>query len=148
MLKRRRAIRLLARCPVRPREACVVSRRAKRRGPHRPLVTCGDTGDDAPARAFLEPIFVANKVTLVLQAHMHGYERFEFDNGITYITAAGGGGLLGEIDENINQPYCDKRVAKAAAYHGVVFQVGTGSFSGKAIDESGAVLDTFSKNVP
>jgi len=115
---------------------------------HRPLVTCGDKGDDLPARDFLEPIFLANKVAVVLQAHMHGYERFEFDNGITYITAAGGGGTLGDIDENASKPYCDKRVSRAAAFHSVVFQVAPGMLGGKVIEESGEIIDSFTKVVP
>ena len=41
---------------------------------------------------------------------MHGYERFEF-GALTYLTAAGGGGLLGDPDENVARTYCDKRVA-------------------------------------
>jgi acid phosphatase type 7 len=114
---------------------------------HRPLLTCGDTGDDPAALAFLEPIFLETKVELVLAAHMHGYERFELDNGLTFITSAGGGGLMGNIDENDERAYCDKRLAKGT-FHGLIFHVGAGTLSGKAIDEMGGVLDTFSKPVP
>ncbi|MEZ4302485.1 MAG: metallophosphoesterase [Polyangiaceae bacterium] len=114
---------------------------------HRPLVTCGDTGDDPAAMEFLAPIFAERKVALVLQAHMHGYERFDID-GITYMTAAGGGGLMGDVDENVDRAYCDKRLASAPAYHGVIFEVTGTSLVGTAIDEAGTVIDTFSQDVP
>ena len=39
-------------------------------------------------------------VPLVLQAHMHGYERFEY-NGITYVTTAGGGGNIVDVNQNV-----------------------------------------------
>lgn len=115
---------------------------------HRPLFTCGDSGDDAPAAAHLVPIFEANDVRLVLQAHMHGYERFEMEDGITYITAAGGGGLMGNVDENTTRPYCDKRVASGPYFHAVIFSVDAGSLSGEVVSEDGTVVDTFSKPIP
>ncbi|MFO0586020.1 MAG: metallophosphoesterase [Polyangiaceae bacterium] len=115
---------------------------------HRPLVTCGDTDDNPAARAYLEPIFLAHHVPIVLAAHMHGYERFEMDNGLTYVTTAGGGGLMGDVDKNVARDYCDKRAASAPAFHGVIFDVTTGKLSGKVIDEKGMIVDTFSKDVP
>lgn len=81
---------------------------------HRPIVTCGDTGDDEAVRAHLEPIFQANKVLLVVQGHMHGYERFEIADAPLYITTAGGGGLLGDVDENVGRTYCKNRPASGA----------------------------------
>lgn len=115
---------------------------------HRPLLTCGDSGDDSNAYAFLEPVFVANGVALVLQAHMHGYERFERPSGVTYVTTAGGGGLMGDVDENTARPYCGDRVAAAPAYHAMIFEVGAATLTGTAVDRDGAVIDTFVKNVP
>ena len=64
---------------------------------HRPWVTCGDTSQNSSARQGFEPIFAQHKVKLVVQAHMHGYERFEMGD-VTYVTAAGGGGALGDVD--------------------------------------------------
>ena len=52
------------------------------------------------------------------------------------------------VDQNIARPYCVKRVAKAAAYHAVILKVGAGTLGGTAIDEKGAVIDMFSKDVP
>ena len=90
---------------------------------HKPLVTCGDTGDAPVARAQLEPLFISSHVALVLQAHMHGYERFAF-SGITYVTTAGGGGLIVEPDKNIARAYCDKRGASGNFYHATLFELG------------------------
>jgi hypothetical protein len=114
---------------------------------HKPFVTCGDTGDNPVARAYMEPIFKQYTVPLVLQAHMHGYERFEFP-GITYVTSAGGGGSLGDVNKNIANPYCGQRVASGAFFHGLVVDVTTGKLSGQAIDDQGVVRDSFEKLVP
>ena len=114
---------------------------------HKPFVTCGDTGDNPDARAKFEPLFTQFKVPVVIQAHMHGYERFEFP-GITYITAAGGGGVIGNPDANIQRAYCAQRVASGGFFHSVVFDVTTGKLDGKAVDETGVVKDTFSEVVP
>src|SRR5690606_14289622 len=75
---------------------------------HRPLVTCGDKTQDDAARNGWAPIFAAHKVRLVVQGHMHGYERFELD-GITYLTTGGGGGLLGDVEQNVSRAECASR---------------------------------------
>jgi hypothetical protein len=113
---------------------------------HKPFVTCGDTGDDPAALQYWAPIFKAHKVPLVLQAHMHGYERFLLD-GITYVTTAGGGGIMGEVDKNTSRPYCGQRVASGAFFHATIVDVASstagGGISGKAIDKDGVTRDTF-----
>ncbi|CAN5511057.1 hypothetical protein BH09MYX1_BH09MYX1_25580 [soil metagenome] len=114
---------------------------------HKPLVTCGDTGDDPVARQFFEPLFIAHKVPLVLQAHMHGYERFDFGN-ITYVTSGGGGGRIDDVDKNITRAYCNKRVASGPIFHGTIIDVKTGKLEGKAIDQDGVERDTYSLTVP
>lgn len=114
---------------------------------HKPLVTCGDTGANTSVREQLEPLFTQYKVPLVVQAHMHGYERFEL-NGITYITTGGGGGSIGNVDENIERPECAMRVASGAFRHAMLMEVGAGELKGTAIDPDGAVRDEFTKVVP
>ena len=115
---------------------------------HRPLVTCGDVGDDPAAREFLEPFFEANNVLFVIGAHMHGYERFDFPTGPTYMTIAGGGGVVGNVDENIDRPYCVDRVMSGPIFHAVIFDVGPTEISLEAIDDKGAVVDTFARPIP
>ncbi len=119
---------------------------------HRPFVTCGDTGDDPTARQEFEPLFEQFKVPLVLQAHMHGYERFVFP-GITYVTTAGGGGTIGDPNANLQRSYCGQRVASGGFFHATVIDVGGGGDAGgaelsaKVVDDQGAVRDTFQLNV-
>jgi hypothetical protein len=115
---------------------------------HRPLYSCGDSGDDQAAREFLQPIFEATNVLFVISAHMHGYERFEFDSGPTFLVSGGGGGLLQNIDENLDRPYCDRRVASGKLHHSVLFDVGATEVSGRVIDRDGEVQDTFSRAIP
>jgi acid phosphatase type 7 len=110
---------------------------------HRPLATCGDAGHLDQERAELEPAFQAEGVKLVLAGHMHGYERFEL-GGLTYVVTGGGGGAIGKIDDNIDRPECASRVAKAQAFHGVVFRAEGGKLQGKAVDLTGKELDAFS----
>lgn len=114
---------------------------------HKPFVTCGDTGDNPAARAYMEPLFIQYKVPMVLQAHMHGYERFEFPN-ITYVTSAGGGGSIGNVNGNITRAYCNQRIASGPYFHALVVDVTTGKLSAQAIDDSGALKDSFEKVVP
>ncbi|APR88110.1 Purple acid phosphatase [Minicystis rosea] len=114
---------------------------------HKPIVTCGDTGDRPDSRSLLEPIFAQYHVPLVVQAHMHGYERFDFGT-ITYVTTGGGGGALGNVDENIDRSYCGQRVVSGAIRHGVLFELSTGSLKGTAIDYEGKTIDEFTLAVP
>ena len=114
---------------------------------HRPLITCGDTGDLAAERAFYEPLFTKHKVRLVLQAHMHGYERFELGE-ITYVTSGGGGGAMGNVDENKARGYCDKRVASGPWFHGTLVEIDKDKLTGTVVDQNGIVLDTFSRQLP
>ncbi len=114
---------------------------------HRLLLTCGDTGDNLVAQQYFEAIFKKYKVPLVLQAHMHGYERFEY-NGITYVTTAGGGGRMGNVDENLSRAYCTTRIASGPIFHAVIFDVATGMLSGTVIDDKGMTRDSFAHAVP
>jgi len=114
---------------------------------HKPLLTCGDTGDNPTAQQYLEAIFKQYKVPLVLQAHMHGYERFE-TNGITYVTTAGGGGNINDVNQNTSRAYCNTRTVAGPWYHAMIFDVAAGMLTGTAIDRDGTVRDTFTHAVP
>lgn len=114
---------------------------------HKPFVTCGDTGDNPMLRALLEPFFLQYHVPIVIQAHMHGYERFEFGN-ITYLTIAGGGGRIGDPSANTSRSYCDKRVVGNGARHAAIFQLATGKITGTVTDYQGSVVDSFTETVP
>ncbi len=118
---------------------------------HRPLVSCGDGGHNDAARKTLQPIFAANDVKLVIQAHMHGYERFEMD-GITWVTSGGGGGLLGDVDKEAKAglPECAFRKASGKWFNATLYSVpgGAGKLTGKTIGTDGDVRDTFEIAVP
>jgi acid phosphatase type 7 len=114
---------------------------------HRPLVTCGDTADNPALRDELEPIFLQNHVPIVIQAHMHGYERFEFGD-ITYLTIAGGGGIIGDPNANVSRSYCGQRVSSGGIRHAAIFDLGTGKIDGTIIDYEGSVFDSFTETVP
>lgn len=116
---------------------------------HRTLITVGDAGSDPGLRALLEPVFIEHGVRLVLAGHMHGYERF-LSNGLTYVTSGGGGGLIGNVDENVEErpEEAALRVASAAAFHAMDFQVTADSIEGAAVDETGTEIDAFSIALP
>jgi hypothetical protein len=114
---------------------------------HKPFLTCGDTGDDTQDLAMLEPYFDMYKVPLVVQAHMHGYERFETPKR-TFVTAAGGGGLIGNPNANTSRSYCNERVASGGFFSATVFDVTTGQLAGTTIDDQGVVRDSFTRAVP
>jgi hypothetical protein len=73
---------------------------------------------------------------------------------ITYVTTAGGGGLIGNVNANVpNYPMdVPLRVSAAAAYHAMLFDVTpvdnlTTTLHGRAVDEHGTVIDDFTHTI-
>lgn len=60
---------------------------------HHPVYSTGPHGSNARAVRDLQPLYERYGVHLVLQGHDHHYERAEI-NGVTYVTAGGGGAPL------------------------------------------------------
>jgi hypothetical protein len=114
---------------------------------HRPWATCGDQSDHPDERAAWTPIFEKTGVKMIVQGHMHGYERFELGS-LTYITTAGGGGALGNVDANITRDICASRKASGNFFHTVLFEVTAGQIKGTVTDDHDAVRDTFTEVVP
>jgi len=114
---------------------------------HRPFLTCGDSDDHPADLAALSSAFDQYRVPLVIQAHMHGYERFEH-GGRTFVTAAGGGGLIADPSKNLSRAYCSDRVRGGPYFHAVIFDVVPGKLYGTAISDSGEIIDQFDKLVP
>lgn len=114
---------------------------------HRPFLTCGDTGDNPAALANLQPLFTQYKVPLVIQAHMHGYERFTTP-GLTLVTVGGGGGAINDVNMNTSRSYCNERTASGGFFHAALFEIVPGMLSAKVIDDQGNTRDTFSLTVP
>lgn len=115
---------------------------------HRLFLTCGDQGDHPSWLTAYTPVFDQYKVPIVIQAHMHGYERFEMPTGRTFLTSAGGGGIIADPSANIARPYCNQRVAGGAFYHAMIMDVTPGKLSAVAIDDKGMTVDSFEKVVP
>jgi|GEM_PF-1595798 len=112
---------------------------------HKPWITLS-TYPNAPElrRHYLEA-FRKFGVRLVLQGHVHGYERFE-EAGITYVVSGGGGAALHDLDVTVGSRPAEAKARKAHAkrHHGTVVRVAKDRFEVRAIADDGAVLDTFS----
>ena len=52
--------------------------------------------------AWMHPLFLEHRVSLVLCGHNHAYERFERD-GLTYVTDGGGGALLYSVTKQLEE---------------------------------------------
>lgn len=88
-------------------------------------------------RNVLAPLFEKYQVTAVFNGHYHSYERV-LANGVTYIVTGGGGAPLYSLGER--EP---GQQAAALAYHFVLFQADGSTLTGKAIDQDGKVIDSF-----
>jgi hypothetical protein len=114
---------------------------------HRPFATCGDNAEADSARKGYASLFAQQKVVLVMQAHIHIYERFEID-GLTYVTSGGGGGLIGKDDANISRAECASRKSAGAFFHAIDMVADGNELRGTVIDDSAAVRDTFTIPLP
>ena len=114
---------------------------------HRPLVTCGDNAQNDGARKAYASTLAQFKVPFVIQAHIHGYERFEID-GITYVTTGGGGGLIGDMDANISRAECARRLVSGGFFHAMDVVIEGTTLTAKVIDETGATRDAFTVALP
>lgn len=114
---------------------------------HRPLVTCGDSGQNDAARKAFASTFAQTKVGLVIQAHVHGYERFVLD-GLTYVTTGGGGGLMGNMDEGLSRAECAMRKVSGEFFHAMDVTVEGQELRATVIDETGATRDSFAITLP
>ncbi len=111
---------------------------------HRPFITLADYSQKKTEREHFKPIFLQHGVRVVLQGHVHGYERF-VDGQLTYITTGGGGAVLHDLDERIDDRPDEAalRVASAQRNHAVIFDVGVAELTGTVISNKAEVLDTF-----
>lgn len=115
---------------------------------HKPFITCGDKSQNGSARQLFEPLFEEHGVALVVQGHMHGYERFEVPlsdptKTITYLTVGGGGGLLGDIDANADRPVCAQRKSHGKFHHMALLEITASGLAGRVFDPDGVTRDEF-----
>ncbi len=85
----------------------------------------------------LAPLFEEHSVTAVFSGHIHSYERV-LANGVTYIVAGGGGAPLYPLA--VREP---GQQAADLAYHFMLFEADGGTLTGRAIDQDGKVIDSF-----
>lgn len=90
-------------------------------------------------RARWEPIFLANKVQIVITGHDHTYQHHEA-NGITYLVSGGGGAPLYQVSIDDETPFTKK--AKSA-YNDVEITVNGGKMHLRAVEPDGSVIDEF-----
>lgn len=114
---------------------------------HRPWVTCGDVSESESKRKAYASIFVQAKVSIVFQAHLHAYERFDVD-GLTWITTGGGGARLTDVDANLSRATCAQRKSKGAFFHAIDVVVDGKAIHADVIDDVGAVRDSFDIVIP
>ena len=105
-------------------------------------------GDSNPRQ--LLPIYEKNGVDMVLNGHIHLYERthpikdgkIDLKDGIVHLTTGGGGGGL----ENFVPHSSWIKAAGRVDYHTCIFQVDGQSIQLKAFDKDGILFDTWSKS--
>ena len=121
---------------------------------HRGLYTFGKTRPLVDARNYMHPLFKEHGVRLVLTGHNHGYERFVVED-IAYVTDAGGGAGLTNIDDHLEEIAAERpeepalRVVKSSTY-GILTMAfhADGGISATRTAVSGEVVDTFEITSP
>lgn len=114
---------------------------------HRPFVTCADVEQKDALRKLYQPLFTKAGVKIVVAGHVHGYERFEFDD-VTWLTSGGGGAKLHKMDANLSRPECVDRRSSGAFWNATLITVKPGEIAGETYDAKGALRDSFTRVVP
>ncbi len=111
---------------------------------HRPMLTISEDAQKSDERTFFTPMFQQYGIKLVMNGHVHGYERFITDD-ITYVVSGGGGAVLSDLDVNLTERPQEAalRQAVAKAYHATVISVSQTAITGEAISNTGEMLDSF-----
>jgi hypothetical protein len=112
---------------------------------HRPMITLAGYAQNKSERLYYAPLFQQHRVRLVLQGHVHGYERF-VENAITYVVSGGGGAALHDLEANKRERPDEASVRQAASktYHALLLEVGDKELRARAVSHKGAELDAFS----
>jgi len=112
---------------------------------HRPLRTTNARPNMASpeAREALEPLLLG-RAPLVLQAHLHAYERSHPLNNTTFLTSGGGGRVLYE-NWSEEEPWVAKR---ASEFHYVLIEATPTRLNITAIRPDNSTLDSFTLERP
>jgi len=111
---------------------------------HKPWITLSVYPNAPELRAAYRSAFARYGVKLVLQGHVHGYERY-VEHGVTYVVSGGGGAALHALDETVaTRPIEAKlRAARAERHHGTLVRVLADRFEGRVVASDGSELDAF-----
>ena len=123
-------------------EACLKARGEKAKFTvvmfHRPVFTTGSHAEDeAGIKGILLPLFEKYKVSLVVNGHVHAYERL-FVNGVYYVVTGGGGAPLSPQSRTVeySQVYLP-------VYHFCQLCPQEDRLAIRALDLDGRVIDQF-----
>jgi hypothetical protein len=107
---------------------------------HHPLYSSGRKhGSTTDLRSKLEPIFVANGVTVVLAGHDHFYERIKVQQGIYHFVVGAGGSLRkGDIDRGTGLT----EVGFDTDYSFMLGEISGEDFYFQAISRTGQTVDS------
>ncbi len=107
---------------------------------HHPLYSSGERhGSDIRLRRTIEPMLLANDVTVVFTGHDHFYERTKPQNGITYFVV-GSGGKLREGNIDTNSGITARGLDTDLAF--LVAEIDGDQLTFNTISRSGAVVDS------
>jgi 3',5'-cyclic AMP phosphodiesterase CpdA len=112
---------------------------------HHAAYSCSEHDGTPLVQQLWVPLFERFEVDLVLNGHDHVYQRFEPEEGPTYIVTGGGGNALYGLDECPDS--YPPRVAGNSEEHHFVSVSGTpGALVVKAVTPSGSIIDSFTIN--
>lgn len=103
---------------------------------HHPAYSAGYHGSDLAVRAAWAPLFADAGVPLVLAGHDHDYQRSAPVDGVTYVVSGAGAKLRPAGRE-------DFTVVSASTLHYIDLLVYEDRLVGRAIDQFGRLVDTF-----
>ncbi|WP_380169001.1 metallophosphoesterase family protein [Jannaschia sp. R86511] len=103
---------------------------------HHPAYSAGQHGSDMAVRAAWAPLFADHDVPLVLAGHDHDYQRSLPQDGVTYVVSGAGAKLRPAGRE-------DFTAVSASTLHYVDLLVFDDRLEGRAVDQSGRLVDTF-----
>ena len=106
---------------------------------HEPPYSAGYHGSNLAERQAWSPLFVKADVALVLAGHDHNYERTVEQGGVTYVVSGAGAKLRPVSHE-------DFTAVSASTLHYVDLLVYGQRLVGRAIDQSGKLVDAFTIN--
>jgi predicted phosphodiesterase len=103
---------------------------------HRPAYSAGEHGSDESVQEHWVPLFEEYDVPLVLAGHDHDYQRSEPIDDVVYVVSGGGAKLRPAGEE-------DFTAVSTSTLHYLELVFHEKRIVGKAIDQSGEVIDAF-----